>query len=83
MPGGARGSGDARSELRRIEEDSQLQLTRLAPELAQGYGFNLPDPFPRHGKTLTDLFERPGDSVLEFEAHSEVSPRQMRLASVE
>jgi hypothetical protein len=70
-------------ELKRFQEGSQLQLIRLAPELAQGYGFNLPDLFPRHGKTLTDLFERTGISVLESEALSEASPRQMRLANVE
>src|SRR5262249_31378003 len=59
----------ASPERKPIQEGAQLQLTRLAPELAQGLCLYLPDPFARQGKTLTDLFECTGISVPKSEAH--------------
>src|SRR3954466_5628881 len=50
-----------------------LELFRPAgmPELSQGFGFDLPNPFARYAEGLSNLFQRPGPAVVEPEAHGE------------
>ena len=38
------------------------------PHLAQGLGFDLPDPFARDSKLTADFFERPAVAIHESEA---------------
>src|SRR5437773_2145241 len=52
-----------------IYQRSQFLVTRGRPKRAQRFGLNLPDPFPRHCKTLPDLLESVSVAVLQSEPH--------------
>ena len=52
------------------------QLTAAAgvAQLAQGFGFNLPNPLPGHIELLAHLFQCPASPVLKTESEAEHLP---------
>src|SRR5437868_8325906 len=61
----------ARTILRRpsFEERAKLARPRRMPKLAQGLGFDLPDPLARDREALSDFLERVLAAVADAEPH--------------
>src|SRR5208337_5636415 len=52
-----------------IQEGAELPAARGMAQLPQGFGLNLPDAFPGHGKTLPDFLQRVLAAIIEAKPH--------------